>query len=652
MADNNFDTIESDYLHNLEISKENAYAHCLAEAESILKLDQELQNSDSALSYVQEMLYTLKMNVSTMSSDIQNIQLESNRLQLGLENRKMAEMGLQNALKQYMVSKSSVSVLEQCQTSKKNAMDFISSNGKEYVNMLEEVEKVASYSVSHVEEQMAAQKEWRNLVQQYALMANQQCLAYFDAVFDEFRQYHVQNVNIQTIQQRKLVPLKRMLGFVGQEKRILIKAEYVEIMHKILFDVFHNYHVQLMKLLKKDSNVLSKMDLIVIDKHAVSMFAQKVYSFHSFQMEHRESILNEVTAPPIIIHLAQAEKLQLSFEQVYQGFHQHLMNAATAEYLFLLDFFDTSDQQVFMSLFANTISFALEALENHLFNCYDIVGLLLLIRLTQEQEAIMEQRRVPCLRKYFERVYSLLQPRLELVLEQNIASITKANVKKLSTVDLQGHECTRRYAEFISSMLRLYKPKRANGKDAVTMQIVVMRDAMVGLLNKIAAHHHRLYRSQVIFLINNYDLIVQTLLERHVDSEHVIFFEELLVSQRETFLEVELQDKFVGLVSFLRTAESATDESKIDHGSIDKIAEAFKRDWKKKIDAINSTILTSFANFKNGTEILKLLLAQLLLYYTRFVELMRKHTKASSSLKHVVSTKDILNEIKSYSRSF
>ena len=63
--------------------------------------------------------------------------------------------------------------------------------------------------------------------------------------------------------------------------------------------------------------------------------------------------------------------------------------------------------------------------------------------------------------------------------------------------------------------------------------------------------------------------------------------------------------------------------------------------------------MKSFANLKLGMEILKQVLTQLLLYYTRFQDIVRRAWRRPPAFtKDIVSTAAILVEIKKYSRSF
>ena len=77
--------------------------------------------------------------------------------------------------------------------------------------------------------------------------------------------------------------------------------------------------------------------------------------------------------------------------------------------------------------------------------------------------------------------------------------------------------------------------------------------------------------------------------------------------------------------------------------------ESIKRCVEKKV----TDVLASFTNFVNGMEILKQVLTQLLLYYSRFQDIIRKAWKRPPAFtKDIIPTSVILNEIARYSRSF
>lgn len=56
-------------------------------------------------------------------------------------------------------------------------------------------------------------------------------------------------------------------------------------------------------------------------------------------MGDRDSILDTVEAGPILVHVALAEGRQFPYEAIMRSVLKHLMDSATSEYLFTIEFF-------------------------------------------------------------------------------------------------------------------------------------------------------------------------------------------------------------------------------------------------------------------------------------------------------------------------
>ena len=80
---------------------------------------------------------------------------------------------------------------------------------------------------------------------------------------------------------------------------------------------------------------------------------------------------------------------------------------------------------------------------------------------------------------------------------------------------------------------------------------------------------------------------------------------------------------------------------------------AFAQNWKVAMDRIHQYVMVSFTNFSNGMEILKQVLTQLLMYYTRLQKVINKSFSQPPAFSHeLVSNTTFLMEIKQYSKSF
>ena len=144
-------------------------------------------------------------------------------------------------------------------------------------------------------------------------------------------------------------------------------------------------------------------------------------------------------------------------------------------------------------------------------------------------------------------------------------------------------------------------------------------------------------------------------------------FVDLLMQQRELFVEEELLQSFSKMIAFVQqteqhmnrpkfnTGKSAAEGNKLDINIqvVESLVREFSSTWKQGIEQINRDVLSFFANFRNGMEVLKQVLTQLLLYYTRFQDIIRKvfRSKPPVFCKDLVSTSAILAEIKKHALS-
>ena len=310
---------------------------------------------------------------------------------------------------------------------------------------------------------------------------------------------------------------------------------------------------------------------------------------------------------------------------------------------------------------------------------------------------------------FFDRIASILWPRFKFLMNAQIKALREANGKKLglstAAIELHSHYVARRYAEFTSSIvliiehnksvwkesIRPYNTKSSSprrfslplspksktpshseiltppakgisrsvsGSDMIGGHLTSLQVETIDLLKRITKEYSDKKR-MIVFLINNLDQILSLFEERRVFSNKEICtpFEEMLSQQRDLFVEEELMENYSKLITFVRETETKMQSS---GGSIDLnvvVVESLGKDfaitWKKGIEQANKNVLSYFSNFRNGLEILKQVLTQLLLYYTRFQDIIRKcfRGKAPDFCKDFVNTASILAEIKKYALS-
>lgn len=198
----------------------------------------------------------------------------------------------------------------------------------------------------------------------------------------------------------------------------------------------------------------------------------------------------------------------------------------------------------------------------------------------------------------------------------------------------------------------------AGGKSAGDMllnDLSEMLDEFIVLLERMADEYSSQKR-RIVFLINNLDQVVCIFQERRVIGKEFNRLVEKLMAQRELFVEEELLVGFSKMIAFVQQTEahiaSTPKGSSYDVNPqvVQSLVREFSLNWKANIELINRNVLSYFSNFRNGMEILKQVLTQLLLYYTRFQDIIRKvwKNKQPEFCKDLVNTNLILAEIKKY----
>jgi hypothetical protein len=81
---------------------------------------------------------------------------------------------------------------------------------------------------------------------------------------------------------------------------------------------------------------------------------------------------------------------------------------------------------------------------------------------------------------------------------------------------------------------------------------------------------------------------------------------------------------------------------------VERLSKEFNANWKSVIEQIRTDVMNYFSNFKNGSEILKQVLTQLALYYSRFEEIVKKWFKTTPWRKDVLAISTLRFEIQKH----
>ena len=690
-------------------------------APDIRVLREELDVCDSILAGLHEMLLGFQADLSGLSGDIRQLQEQSRSLAVQVDNRREAEEGLRLFLERIVVPPNLAHVI--C----KGDVDELF---LECVKDLEEKYAYVQMTAESVNDpdcsdpglvssagippaSTVAGKEMVEHLSKLRLQAVDRTRAYFLKVMKQLRR---PKTHVRMIQSHALLKYEYLVDFLLVASPTIhaeIRDVYVESMSKTLYTLFRTYHKQLLLL---DMRLATRVDLIAVEEAALrDTFSTKVNMRKrgdAFVLGDRSKVLDGAIAAeagggdsmveastPINAHLSLMNGDKYSYEMIFRSIMSHLIDSATNEYVFSRQFFKEYGQDdCWHSIFGKTLSLVLEQLENYLFNCHDAIAILLMIKLTHYYKRMVKARRIDkVMEPFLDRVTSLFWPRLKMVMDAHLRSIRSANAKKVGAGDIHAHLVSRRYAELTCSILLILNRGRkssggerqqltnglANGAtlskngdksssqrgsagDMLVNDLDVMVEEMVLLLKRLSDVHPT-NKKRIIFMINNLDAIITIFKERRVSGKELNRFSELLVQQRELFVEEELLQTFSKMIAFVQQTETHMSGVSAPRGSrgvaapadvvnpevVESLVHEFSSNWKAGIEQINRNVLSYFSNFRNGMEILKQVLTQLLLYYTRFQDVIRKvwRGKPPSFCKDLVSTSVILVEIKKHALS-
>uniref|UniRef100_A0A8C7RH10 Vacuolar protein sorting-associated protein 52 homolog n=1 Tax=Oncorhynchus mykiss TaxID=8022 RepID=A0A8C7RH10_ONCMY len=440
-----------------------------------------------------------------------------------------------------------------------------------------------------------------------------------------------------------------------------IRDVYVDTMSKIYYSYFKSYSGRLLKVQYEE--VADKDDLMGVEDTAKKGFFSKP-SLKSrntiFTLGQRGAVLSpaELEGPILIPHTAQRGDCRYPYETLFRSQHYALLDNGCREFLFLSDFFmvaGNSALDLFNSVMGKTLSLFLKSMSTYVSDCYDSIAVFLCIHIILRFRAITTKRAIPALDKYWEAVLELLWPRFELILEMNIQSICNTDPQKLGVLDTRPHYITRRYAEFSSAIVSINQTFTSERTHTLLGQLQVEVENFV--LKMAAEFPSR--RDQLIFLINNYDMMLNVLMERAADdSKEVEGFQQLLQARSQEFIEEILSSPFGGMIAFVKASEALIEKGQLDRlkndeAQITQLIRGFTSTWKQSVEALSQDVMRSFTNFKNGTGIIQGALTQLIQYYHGFHKVLSQPTFRSLAVRsELINLHHLMVEVKKHKPNF
>eukprot|EP00038_Savillea_parva_P020732 m.32256 g.32256 ORF g.32256 m.32256 type:complete len:710 (+) comp4878_c0_seq1:290-2419(+) len=632
-------------LHEIERASVHDY---VKESPNMAGLHGKIRSCDGVLERMEQMLGQFQNDLGNISGEIQSLQDQSLSMNVKLKNRKKVQASLSEYVGGMSISESLADTIHN------GVVDEF------YAEALEQLDRKLAYVAG--KEQSASTDE---VSQQLEVLTSTASARVREFVLSKIYGVRKPMSNLH-LQQNTLLKLSEAFRFLAKHSKqtaIELRNEYVDTFSKVHATYFKAYLARLMKL--QHEEIADKDDMMGADDGANRKASSWGFSSKPtlksrtsvFTIGNRSSVIKELEEPILVPHAAKdaGKEARYPYEKLFRSLMFALMDTSSREFLFSVDFFKIKEEaalKFFHEVMGRSLSLVLKHEEARVATTFDSIGLVLCCRILSEYQQSLAEKNIPCLNDFIEKLLGLFWPRFDVIIEMNRASIDAINPSALATVDTRPHYIVRRYAEFSGSLLLLNEGGRF---EHVTAGLRALRDEVGNFIMRVAAEFPN-RREQLIFLINNYDMLLSVVnASTSTKSEEVSDFQKQLRKAIEEFAEECLSAPFGGLLAFVRSTEQKLERAKnpkevpVDERHIESLTHAFAKEWKGAISTMQGDIMKSFTNFMNGTEILQNALSLMVGYYSRFLAILKAPPfKRSSGWPDLIDLHQLRVEVKKY----
>ncbi|KAI7822860.1 Sac2 family-domain-containing protein [Gamsiella multidivaricata] len=606
-----------EYAHHIESEldivgqdHEDDYIH---QSQAFVDLHGQIKSCDEILETMENLLSIFQTDLGNISTEIQTLQTKSVSMSIQLKNRMAVENYLNELLEGILVTPQLIRKIYDGEVDDTWLAALAELNSKMY------------HAKTRQGRHIRALKEVGPELERLRVKSVEKIREF---LLSKIKSFRIPNTNVQIMQHSVLLKYKELNQFVMErhsEVAAEVRQTYANTLRWYFSNQFEHYATGLEKL---QSVIGDKHEMLCADESARKGFFGTTKALHEktnvFAVGSRLDTLKNQDAGLILIHVANEKSLKYPYEVLFRSFNLALIDNASSEYLFLVEYFSKRSQPdiegiklVFSHIFEPTLKLGLANVKEYADSSFDAIGILLCLRINQQMAKELERRKIPMLDKYRDAIHMALWPRFQVVVDMHIESIRKAKTK-VKPKNVHPHWIARRYGEFASSLLLL------NDEQADVMPRLALLRLETSSLFDIMSKTFPDTKSRLIFLINTFDLVLTLLADVRtngveVENEH---WKQALHQTIALFVEEELKPYFGDLISFIRMVDIAGGVSKVQLDHFERTSFAFSNSWRQSLLAINTSVIQHFSSFKNGTQVLHQVLGQLIVYYTRFHNLL------------------------------
>ncbi|CAK9814163.1 Vacuolar protein sorting-associated protein 52 homolog [Anthophora plagiata] len=611
----------------------------IKESENIASLHNQIAACDNILEKMESMLMSFQLDLGSISSEILYLQRKSVAMNQQLSNKTIIRGPLNQFIEDMTVSEALIAGIMDCPVTE-----------KEFLTQLQTLNHKINFVKEQSFKEVKSCLDVKDILEKLKIKALAKIRTY---LLEQIYKFRKPMTNYQ-VPQNNMLKYKFFFEFILANERNVaeeICGEYISTMSKIYYSYFKSYSSRLMKLQFEEG--ATKDDLMGVEDTAGRSIFHKTILKHRgtvFSIGSRGDVLtSQLEAPIIVPHTA--SKIRYHYEALFRSEQYALVDNACREYLFLTEFFKVRGAQamdIFNQVMGKTLNLMVKNLQSFVEDCYDTIALFLCLHLVMRYRLTCHKRAVPALDKYWDNMTSVIWPRFEYIFQLNIQSIKHCDPLKLAQ-ESGPHYITRRYAEFSAAMVSVVEGFPCEG---ATQLLAELREAVQYFLLRMAATFPNRI-PQLVFLINNYDLILGVLMERTRDnSKEAESFRDQLNTRSSEYVEEILSPHFGGIIQFVKESEvmiekGQTDDSKRQEGKALVLVQSFTSNWKRALEEINHEVLKSFPSLVLGTALVQRAMTQLVQYYHRFHKILPPNARTQLTNFH-----HIMVEMKKYKANY
>eukprot|EP00048_Salpingoeca_helianthica_P024708 m.34679 g.34679 ORF g.34679 m.34679 type:complete len:710 (+) comp9546_c0_seq3:57-2186(+) len=632
-----------DYLMEVDLSlqrvEQESFQDYLQEGVRLARLHGQIRSCDGILGSMQGSLLEFQKSLGAISSEIEVLQAQSIALDQKLNNRKALQAPLLSFITNCTIAPELIEGVCKGEVN------------EQYCGNLDAIEGKMAFA-----EQLEGTRLGPDVITQLTMLREEACRRVRQAMLERVGAMRKPLSNIE-VHQNALLKLRRSFDFLvrhAREAAVEIKEAYVDTMGKIHFTYFKEYTERLRKL--QEDLPSGPEDLLAVeDSSRRSFFGSRTTPKARtalYAIGQRAAVLTQLEAPVIVPHTVGEGRL--SYETIFRSTQYALLEIGAREYLFCQEFLGLRDQrayEAFKAILGRTMTLFLQNLQAHLARSFDPIGLALCACMSAAFQTLLRTQDVPCLQPYFEQVDELLWPRIEALFESHIESVRSAGPTTVGVPDPLPHFVVRRGSDMLAALLAMLDGRTFA---VLTRVLGTLREEVENFILRMAAELHE-RKDQLVFVINNFDLL-RSAFRDHPGHPDAPALEKIIADRTREYVEEALRPSFGGIMAFVRDTEVHQargvdlETIPIDQRRIQGLIRAFAADWKRAIDAIDADVMRSFSNFKVGTVVLQEVLTQLVVYYERFLTILRQPgiAKRTGTFSDLIDRHHIIVEVKKH----